>query len=292
LNLAELRRVYARQILALANASADTRLEDAFAAVPRENFLGEGRWRILAPWSPYTFVPERDPVLIYQDVVVALDEERGVNNGSPSLHARWMHLVSPRRGEKVAHVGAGTGYYTAILAELVGEEGHVTAVEYHAGRAASAGTNIKDRRNVDVVQADGRDWPEDPTDVVYVNFATPRPADAWIHNLTVGGRLIFPLGVPREGPRGGGRGGLNALAVIVKRLDEGYAATGLGPVSFVFADGESGTPFGGEEDRLQTSLERGDWDKIKSLVWNKTTDDATCWCKGDGWALSFEDPAA
>src|SRR4029079_4443088 len=83
--------------------------EDAFAAVPRESFLGEGPWRILTPWSPYTTVPERDPALIYQDVVVALDEERGVNNGSPSLHARWMHLVSPRRGERIAHVGAGVG---------------------------------------------------------------------------------------------------------------------------------------------------------------------------------------
>src|SRR4029079_2630330 len=122
LALAELRRVYARQMLALANALADTRLEDACAAVPRESFLGEGPWRILTPWSPYTTVPERDPALIYQDVVVALDEERGVNNGSPSLHARWMHLVSPRRGERIAHVRAGAGHYSAICGELRDDE--------------------------------------------------------------------------------------------------------------------------------------------------------------------------
>jgi protein-L-isoaspartate(D-aspartate) O-methyltransferase len=278
-------------MLTLVSAGADKRLEDAFAAVPRESFLGPGQWRILSPWSPYTPVPERDPALIYQDVVVALDEERGVNNGSPSLHARWMHLVSPRRGEKVAHIGAGTGYYTAILAELVGDEGYVTAVEYDAGRAESAKENLKGRRNVEVVHADGRAWPKDPVDVLYVSFATPRPADAWIDNLAVGGRLIFPLGVPREGPRGGGRIGLNALAVIVKRLDEGYAATGLDPVSFVFAEGESSASFD-QVGRLQSSLERGGWDKIRSLVWNRTADEATCWCVGDGWALSFEEPAA
>ena len=278
-------------MLTLASAGTDRRLENAFAAIPRESFLGSGQWRILTPWSPYTPVPERDPALIYQDVVVALDEERGVNNGSPSLHARWMHLVSPSRGEKVAHIGAGTGYYTAILAELVGEDGYVTAVEYDAGRAESAKENLKDRRNVDVVHADGRAWPKDPTDVVYVNFATPRPADAWIDNLAVGGRLIFPLGVPREGPRGGGRSGLNALAVIVQRLDNGYAATGLGAVSFVFAEGESSPSFD-QVGRLQSSLERGGWDKIRSLVWKKTADEATCWCVGDGWALSFEEPAA
>jgi hypothetical protein len=43
---------------------------------------------------------------------------------------------------------------------------------------------------------------------------------------------------------------------------------------------------------LQGSLESGGWDKIRSLVWNKTADEATCWCSGDGWALSFEEPAA
>ena len=200
MNLADLRRVYARQMLALASALADRQLEDAFAAVPRESFLGKGPWRIMTPWSPYATVPEQDPALLYQDVVVALDEERGINNGSPSLHAHWMHLVAPRRGERVAHIGAGAGYYAAILAELVGNEGRVTAVEYDAKRAQSARDNLKDRANVDVIAADGRRWPQQPTDIIYVNFATPRPADVWIDNLAVGGRLIFPLGVPRESP--------------------------------------------------------------------------------------------
>jgi protein-L-isoaspartate(D-aspartate) O-methyltransferase len=166
LELAELRRIYARQMLALANALADTQLEDAFAAVPRESFLGNGPWRIMTPWSPYTTVPEQDPALIYQDVVVALDEERGINNGSPSLYARWMHLVSPRRGERVAHIGAGAGYYAAILAELVGNEGRVAAVEYDAGRAQSARDNLKDRSNVEVIAADGLRWPQRPADII------------------------------------------------------------------------------------------------------------------------------
>ncbi|MEI9899504.1 MAG: methyltransferase domain-containing protein [Hyphomicrobium sp.] len=140
----------------------------------------------MTPWSPYTSVPEADPALIYQDVVVALDEESGVNNGSPSLHARWMHLASPRRGERIAHIGAGAGYYSAILSELAGAEGRVTAVEYDARRARSAKDNLKDRANVDVIEGDGRQWPRAPADVVYVNFATPRPADAWLGSLAPG----------------------------------------------------------------------------------------------------------
>lgn len=292
MDLADLRRVYARQMLAMASALADTHLEDAFAAVPRERFLGNGPWRIMTPWSPYATVPEQDPALIYQDVVVALDEERGINNGSPSLHARWMHLVSPRRGERVAHIGAGAGYYAAILAELVGNEGRVAAVEFDAGRAQSARDNLKDRSNVEVIAADGRRWPQQPADVIYVNFATPCPADVWIDHLTVGGRLIFPLGVPRESPTGHGWRGLNALALLVTRLENGFAASVLGEVSFVFAEGESTARSDAEVRVLQSSLEKGGWENIRSLVWNAPIDAAQCWLKGEGWALSFEEPAA
>jgi protein-L-isoaspartate(D-aspartate) O-methyltransferase len=279
-------------MLALASALDDTQLEDAFAAVPRESFLGKGPWRIMTPWSPYATLPEQDPTLVYQDVVVALDEARGVNNGSPSLHAHWMHLLAPRPGERVAHIGAGAGYYSAILAELVGREGSVTAVEFNAQCARTAKRNLKDRPNVEVEHGDGRAWPTNPADVVYVNFATPRPADAWIDSLAVGGRLLLPLGVPRDSPTGGGWRGLNALAVIVKRLDEGYAASGLGPVSFVFAEGESNARSDAEVRALQISLEKGGWEGIKSLVWKALVDESRCWLKGDGWALSFEEPAA
>lgn len=286
MDLAELRRVYARQMLALANASADSRLEDAFAAVPREKFLGEGPWRIMTPWSPYMPVQNRDPALIYQDVVVALDEAHGINNGSPALHAHWLHAAAPRAGERVAHIGAGAGYYSAILAEFVGETGHVTAVEYDAGRAASAASNLADRANVEVVHGNGHEWPREITDVVYVNFAVSRPAAAWIENLAVGGRLVFPLGVPRDGP--GMQGGLNALSLMIEHRHRGYAATPLSPVAFVFAEGGDRQS---DEDAqaLHALLRQGGWQKIRSLVWNESVDDARCWFAGDGWALSFDE---
>jgi len=287
LTLPELRRIYARQMLALADALGDGRLENAFAAVPRERFLGADEWRIMTPWSPYATIPNSEPALIYQDVVVALDEARGVNNGSPSLHARWMHLAAPRAGETVVHVGCGTGYYTALLAELVGAGGQVTAIEYDLGRAESAAHNLLDRPNVSVIPGDGYSWPREPADVVYVNFAAPRPAEAWIDNLRIGGRLIFPLGVPREGP--GAAAGLNALALLVKRLEAGYAATGLGPVSFVYAEGV------GEDvnvDSLRQSLARGGWQDIRGLRWKTPADAQRCWVRSKDWALSFDEPTA
>lgn len=283
MTLDQLRRIFARQMLAQVNALDNKRLEDAFASVPREAFLGEGSWRIFTPWSPNILIPAHDPALIYQDVVVALDAERGVNNGSPSLHACWMNLVAPQEGERITHVGAGAGYYSAILAELVTAEGRVTAIEYDARLAESAAENLEDRRNVSVITDDGRNWPRESTDVVYVNFASPRPARAWIDNLRVGGRLIFPLGVPRE------MRGLNAVTVLVTRTEEGFAARCLAPVSFVFADG--GPAPGEDISSLRSGLERGGWQKVRSLVWDEPVDQQKCWCSGSNWALSFEEPA-
>ncbi len=123
-----------------------------------------------------------------------------------------------------------------------------------------------------------------------MNFAAPRPADAWIDNLAVGGRLLLPLGVPRESPTGGGWRGLNALALLVTRLGHGFAACVLGQIANVFADGESSVRSDAEVRALQISFENGGWERIKSLVWNEPADEAQCWLKGYGWALSFKDP--
>ncbi len=286
MKLADVRRVYARQMLTIADATEDKRLEDAFARVPREKFLGSDRWHILTPWSRYTYA-DRDPTLIYQDVVIALDEARGVNNGSPSLHARWLYIVAPRDGEKVAHIGCGTGYYTAILSELVGTRGRVTAVEYDATLAALAKENLSDRRNVNVVHGNGCEWPKEETDIIYVNFAIPRPAAPWIENLSEGGRLIFPLGVPRTTRVGGQT--LNAIAIFVTHRNEGYAASAVHPVSFVFVEGASPERDLDEIRSLQKSLKRGGWEGIKSLIWKRPIDGTECWHAGSGWALSFDE---
>ena len=96
-----------------------------------------------------------------------------------------MHLLAPRPGERVAHIGAGAGYYSAILAQLVGRTGHVTAVEFDVQRAQSAKQNLDHRSNVDDVAAHGRRRPQQPADGIYVHFAPSLPADALIDNLAV-----------------------------------------------------------------------------------------------------------
>src|SRR5260221_9566829 len=134
--LGVVRRAYAKQIMAAARVD-DRRIEAAFAAVLRENFLGPGPWPIFRWLQSYVPTPSADPVYLYTDDLVGIVPERHINNGQPSLHAALIASAAPHEGDHLVHVGAGVGYYTAIMAHLVGPSGRVTAIEFDAALAAA-----------------------------------------------------------------------------------------------------------------------------------------------------------
>jgi protein-L-isoaspartate(D-aspartate) O-methyltransferase len=72
------------------------------------------------------------------DDLIGIAPERSINNGQPSLHAGLIANARLRNGNHVVHVGAGVGYYTAIMAHLVGPAGRVTGIESEADLAARA----------------------------------------------------------------------------------------------------------------------------------------------------------
>ena len=113
------RRAYAKRVMFAAGVE-DRRVELAFAAVSREHFLGRGPWSILRFGHGYAPTPSRNPVYIYDDVLIGIVPERKLNNGQPSLHALLITSAGTRPGEHAVHVGAGVGSYTAILGHLVG----------------------------------------------------------------------------------------------------------------------------------------------------------------------------
>jgi protein-L-isoaspartate(D-aspartate) O-methyltransferase len=292
--LATVRRAYAKQMLAVSGIESDPALEEAFAAVPRERFLGVPPWRMVVlsgGRGGYSALPSSEPVIAYQDVNFALAPERGVNNGSPSLHARWLHHARLRGGERIAHVGAGTGYYTALMAHIVGDEGHVLAVEFDPALAELASRNLAHLRNVTVVQGDGAGWPRDAVDCVYVNFLVQRPADTWVEQLKRGGRLIVPLGVPR--PNRSPTGGVHTLhgaGFCIERHDGGFSAQWLGPAFFVCADGVLGQ---GRDDNsaLKAAFEKGGVEFVRSLHWKQPAHPDRCWFVGADWSLGYDEPA-
>src|SRR5260370_10740488 len=75
---------------------------------------------------------------LYEDVMVALDAARTLNNGLPSALSRWIDTMDIQDGDHVVHAGCGTGYYTAVIAQMVGSSGRVTAVEFDSLLASRA----------------------------------------------------------------------------------------------------------------------------------------------------------
>lgn len=207
----EARRFYARLMAAHAH-SANPRIEKVFAAVPREDFLRPGPWTVFAGEGTIE-TPSADPSYIYQNVLVVIDADKGINNGEPMLHAMWIGKVEPKPGDVVTHIGAGTGYYTALLAKLVEPGGRVIALEIEADLAERARKNLAAYRNVEVMPGDAVTRPLAPSDIVYVNAGVVAPPPSWLRALKPGGRMIFPWRPSRA----------VGLAVLVTRTAKGFA---------------------------------------------------------------------
>src|SRR5580692_5456564 len=169
-----IRRAYGKQVTAAAGVG-DPQVEAAFAAVAREDFLGPGPWHIVRWGGGYRATPDADPVYLYSDDVIGILAKRNLNNGQPSLHAALIAAAAPQPGEHVLHIGVGVGYYTAILAELVGATGRMTAIEYDAELAARATANLAQTPHVRVVHGDGTRIAFEPADVIYVNAGARGP---------------------------------------------------------------------------------------------------------------------
>jgi protein-L-isoaspartate(D-aspartate) O-methyltransferase len=160
---------------------------------PREQFVGPGPWRINpSPYEPF-LTPDDDPRWLYHDVLVTIDASRNLNNGQPSFWARNLEQLDITRGERVLQVGAGTGYYAAVLAEIVGPTGRVTAVEIDPELASQARANLAGWPQVDVVSSDGRVVDPGELDVVIVFAGCTHPSLQWLDRLVEGGRLLMPL---------------------------------------------------------------------------------------------------
>jgi protein-L-isoaspartate(D-aspartate) O-methyltransferase len=104
----------------------------------------------------YTASPAHKTRRARPRIRIGILPKRNLNNGQPSLHAALIAAAAPQPGEHVLHIGVGVGYYTAILAELVGATGRVTAIEYDAELAARATANLAQTPHVRVVHGDGR----------------------------------------------------------------------------------------------------------------------------------------
>jgi len=160
----------------------DERVLDAIAAVPRHEFVPEGR---------------RDAA--YHDTPLPIGAGQTIS--APHMVAVMADLLELRPGDEVLEIGTGCGYHAAVTAELVGAES-VYSVEYHDELATEARDRLADLgyEGVSVRAGDGREgWPDHaPYDRAYLTCATAELPDAVVEQVRPGGYVLAPVGTGRQ----------------------------------------------------------------------------------------------
>ncbi len=169
----------------------DPRVLDAMKKVPRERFVREG-----------------DKELAFRDGPLAIGHGQTISQ--PYIVAYMTEQLNIREDNRVLEIGTGSGYQTAILAELADEVCTVEAVEELSKRArAMLGELGYD--NIKFKTGDGsQGWGQgEQFDAIMVTAAPARVPQKLLEQLADGGRMILPVGdfvqylklITREGER-------------------------------------------------------------------------------------------
>ena len=272
------RRSFAEE-LCRRNGISSPAILAAFSTVPRERFAGPSPWMIQASGTQ-SFTETADPSDLYRDALIVLDPNKRLNNGQPSLWAIHLSLLDVHPGDTVLHLGCGTGYYTAILAELVGPHGRVIAVEIDHALAARARIALEPWPQVTVVHADGARGPFDPADSDRRQRRRHASTSCVARRTQPEGKLLFPL-TPARGP--------GAMAYLTRKGADLFAATLCGSVFFVDFEGARDTAIGNE---LAHALKRDRGSSVRSLRCDAHERDNSCWMHGNGCCFSRRMPSA
>lgn len=167
----------ARHLMAVrALGITDLALFKAIESTPRESFVA-------SQWHGQLYSSRSVPMACGQDMT------------SPMLVAQTVHFLSSDPASRVLELGTGSGYQTAILSKLARQ---VVTVERFATLLDQAKTQHErlELGNVEHVLADGREGLPNlgPYDRIIVNFALPEPPRVFLEQMTVGARLIAPIG--------------------------------------------------------------------------------------------------
>ncbi|MDD5249234.1 MAG: protein-L-isoaspartate O-methyltransferase [Rhodocyclaceae bacterium] len=162
------------------------------------------------------FVPPAWRNLAYADLEVPLGH--GAAMLAPKVEARALQALGLRKREKVLEIGAGSGYFAALLAARAE---HVWTVEIVPPLAEQARANLQRQgvANAVVETGDGaRGWPAHaPYDAIVVSGALPVVPDAMLAQLKIGGRLFAVVGAAPA----------MTARLIVREAEHAYRSVGL-----------------------------------------------------------------
>ncbi len=155
---------------------SDERVLEAMERVPRHRFVAPALWDNA-----------------YEDTPVAIGEGQTISQ--PYIVAAMLQAVSLKAGDRVLEIGTGSGYQTALLAELVAS---VHSIERYATLAEQAWETLRalGYSNVEIVVGDGTcGLPSAaPFDAIVVSAAAPAVPPPLLEQLQEGGRMIIPVG--------------------------------------------------------------------------------------------------
>jgi len=177
--------------LSASDALRDSRVEAAFRATPRHQYL---------------------PGFTLQEAYAddAVRTKTGADGtvlssaSQPAIVAIMLQQLRVMTGHNVLEVGTGTGYNAALMRHLVGPAGHVLSLDVDHDICESARANL-DRAGVSGVQVERQDgaagWPERaPYDRIIVTASAFDLSPEWLNQLRPGGRLVVPVAL-LEPPR-------------------------------------------------------------------------------------------
>ena len=252
------------------------RLIAALSTVPREQFLGRGPWLIRGPMQfkrGYTQTNDSNPRHLYHDVRVAIDSKRNLNNGQPSFLAGLIQLLNLRVGQTVYHVGCGTGYYSAIMAEVVGSTGRVIGVEVDEELVQHATKNLHAYEQVEVVNADGFAYDPGRVDAILVNAGVNHMSKVWLKALRTKGRMVLPMTLANQ----------NGGILKVVRTGRNWQARFTSRVGIFPCVGGRDER---EEEKLEKAFKGGGAFEVRSLRFDRHRRSRECWLHGEHTCLS------
>ncbi len=288
--LAVVRTAYAAQLVAKSGGFVNSKVEEAFSTVPRNKFLGQGSWSIVDSWNQLRIVESPLPEVAFQDAMFCISPSNRINNGLPSLHMRLISNLDVQDGDRVLHLGAGTGYYTAILAHLVGPKGQVVASEIDKYLANTGQTNLKDSKNIEFHCSDGLPDVDNHFDVIYVNYSIADIPLEWVARLSIGGKILFPLSAPWPERTSDSRAAISPgkAMKITGRATQNYAAEYVSNVSFIFDSGRTGSFSDNYVNRLKQSLTDDQGARnVKKFVIGEPSHKDDSWLYSDKWSFCY-----
>jgi protein-L-isoaspartate(D-aspartate) O-methyltransferase len=165
----------------------------------------------------------------YEDGALPIAEGQSISQ--PYIVAAMLEAAGLEPGSKVLEIGAGSGYVTALLGRVADK---VFAVERHAALTEAARERLRalGYDNVELKTADGSGgWPEAaPFDAIIVSAGGPQVPESLKEQLTIGGRLVMPVGMEDE----------QRLVRIVRLGPGEFTLRDLGAVRFVKLIGSGG----------------------------------------------------